>query len=92
VAVTLRGESPLRYFDDAPTVAVTAGGRVVAQMRPDADFEWTVTVPAADIQRGEGVIVIETDRVYLPGTAEGTSDERHLGLRLYECRVDPVSD
>jgi hypothetical protein len=92
VAVTLRGESPLRYFDDAPTVRVTVGGRVVAQMRPDADFEWTVTVPAADIQRGEGVIVIETDRVYLPGAAEGTSDERHLGLRLYECRVDPVSD
>ena len=68
------------------------GGRVVAQMRPDADFEWTVTVPAADILRGEGVIAIETDRVYLPGAAEGTSDERHLGLRLYECRVDPVSD
>src|SRR5262245_37943810 len=92
VAVTLRGESPLRYFDDAPTVGVTVGGRVVAQMRPDADFEWTVTVPAADVQRGEGVIVIETDRVYLPGAAEGTSDERHLGLRLYECRVDPVAD
>ena len=67
-AVTLRGESPLRYFDDAPTVRVTVGGRVVAQMRPVADFEWTVTVPAADIQRGEGVIVIETDRVYLPGS------------------------
>jgi len=92
VTVTLRGESPLRYFDDAPTVRVTAGGRVVAQMRPDADFEWTVTVPAADILRGEGVIAIETDRVYLPGAAEGTSDERHLGLRLYECRVNPVSD
>jgi hypothetical protein len=92
VAVTLRGESPLRYFDSAPTVRVTAGGRVVAQMRPDADFEWTVKVPAADIRRGEGVIVIETDRVYLPGAAEGTSDDRHLGLRLYECRVDPVSD
>lgn len=92
VAIRLRGESPLRYFDDAPTVRVTAGGRVVAQLRPDADFEWTVRVPAADIQRGQGVVAIETDRVYLPGAAEGTSDERHLGLRLYECRVDPVSD
>jgi hypothetical protein len=92
VAVTLRGESPLRYFDDAPLVRVTAGGRVIAQTRPDADFEWMVTVPAADVQRGEGVIAIETDRVYMPGAAEGTSDERHLGLRLYECRIDPVSD
>ena len=92
VAITLRGESPLRYFDAAPTVRVTAGGRTVAQLRPDDDFEWTVTVPAADVQRGEGAIAIETDRVYLPGPAEGTSDERHLGVRLYECRVSPVFD
>jgi hypothetical protein len=92
VAITLRGESPLRYFDLAPTVRVSAGGRTVAQLQPDDDFEWTVTVPAADVQRGEGAIAIETDRVYLPGPAEGTSDERHLGLRLYECRVSPVSD
>jgi len=92
LAVTLRGESPLRYFDSAPTVRVTAGGRVVAQFRPDDDFEWAVTVPAAEVERGEGAIVIETDRVYLPGVAEGTADERHLGLRLYECRVHPASD
>jgi len=44
------------------------------------------------VERGEGAIVIETDRVYLPGVAEGTADERHLGLRLYECRVHPASD
>jgi hypothetical protein len=92
VALTLRGESPLRYFDSAPTVRVTAGGRVIAQLRPDDDFEWSVTVPAADVQRGEGAIAIETDRVYLPAVAEGTADERHLGLRLYECRVHPASD
>jgi hypothetical protein len=92
VAVTLRGESPLRYVDSAPTVRVTAGGRVIAQFQPDDDFEWTVTVPAADVERGDGAIVIETDRVYLPGVAEGTADERHLGLRLYECRVFSASD
>jgi hypothetical protein len=92
VAITLRGESPLRYFDAPPTVRVSAGGRTVAQLQPDDDFEWTVRVPAADVQRAEGAIAIETDRVYLPGPAEGTSDERHLGLRLYECRVSPVSD
>ena len=28
----------------------------------------------------------------LPGIAEGTADQRHLALRLFECRVDPVSD
>jgi hypothetical protein len=92
VEITLRGESPLRYFDAAPTVRVTAGDRVVAQFRPDDDFEWSVTVPTADVERGGGAIVLETDRVYLPGVAEGTGDERHLGLRIYECRVHPVSD
>jgi hypothetical protein len=92
VRLTLRGENPLRYFDEAPTVRVTAGGRTVAELRPAADFEWSVTVPAADLVRGDGALAIETDRAYLPGPAEGTADERHLALRLFEYRVDTVSD
>ena len=61
-------------------VRVTAAGQVVAQFRPDDDFEWTITVPASDVARAAGAIAIETDPVYLPGPAEGTADERHLGL------------
>jgi hypothetical protein len=91
IALTVRGESPLRYFDAPPTVRVTAGGRVIGEFRPDADFEWTVTVPAEDVVRAAGVIAIDTNRVYLPGPAEGTADERRLGLRVYECRVEPLS-
>jgi hypothetical protein len=91
VGVTLRGESPLRYIDAPPTVRVTAAGRVVAQLQPGADFEWRVTVPGADVARAGGAIAIETDRVYLPGPAEGTSDERHLGLRIYDVSVYPAS-
>ena len=91
VGLTVRGESPLRYFDAPPTVRVTAGGRVIGQFQPEADFEWRVVVPSEDVVRGEGAIALETDRVYLPGPAEGTSDERHLGLRVYEFRVDPLS-
>ena len=86
----LRGESPLRYFDAPPTVRVTAGGRPIAEFRPDADFDWTVTIPADDVARAGGAIAIEIDRVYLPGVAEGTADERHLGLRVYDCRVSPA--
>jgi hypothetical protein len=37
-----------------------------------------------------GALVIETDRIYLPGEAEGTSDSRRLGLRLFEIEVNPV--
>ncbi|MSO45850.1 MAG: hypothetical protein EXQ59_03665 [Acidobacteria bacterium] len=90
VKLTIRGESPLRYFDAPPTVRITAGMREIAHFRPDADFTWTVIVPGPDVSRAGGAIAIETDPVYLPGPAEGTSDERHLGLRVYECRVDPV--
>jgi hypothetical protein len=91
VRITLRGESPLRYFDAPPAVRVTAAGRVVAQFRPDADFDWTIIVPASEVARAGGVIAIETDPVYLPGPSEGTTDERHLGLRVYECHVYPAS-
>ncbi|MBI3050293.1 MAG: DUF2723 domain-containing protein [Acidobacteria bacterium] len=91
VRLSVRGESPLRYFDVPPTVRVTAAGRVIAQFQPAADFEWDVTVPAEDVTRTGGAIAIEIDRVYLPGPAEGTADERRLGLRVYECGVYPLS-
>ncbi len=91
VRITLRGESPLRYFDAPTTVKVTAGGSTIAQLKPAADFEWSVAVPADAVARSAGAIAIETDRIYLPGPAEGTSDERHLGLRIFECRVEPVT-
>jgi hypothetical protein len=90
VRIGLRGESPLRYFGAPPTVRITAGGRVIGQFQPNADFEWSTTVQAQDLIQGGGGVAIETDRVYLPGPAEGTADQRHLGLRLYECHVHPV--
>ena len=91
VRVTIRAESPLRYFDAAPTIRVTAAGRVIGQLQPESDFEWSVTVPAEDVSRAAGAIAIETDRVYLPGEAEGSADRRQLGLRIFESRIDPVS-
>ena len=91
VRISLKGESPLRYFKAPPTVRVTAAGNVIAQFRPDDDFDWTVTVPAGEVARAAGMIAIETDPVYLPGPAEGTADERHLGLRVYGLLVHPVT-
>jgi hypothetical protein len=90
VRLTLRGESPVKYFHAVPTVRIAAGGRVVSELHPDRDFRWQVTVPAADVLRSNGLLTVETDRVYLPGPAEGTADRRRLGLRLYEIRVDTV--
>jgi hypothetical protein len=87
VQITLRGESPLRYVDVPPKVRITAAGRTIGEFAPTDDFEWTVTVPAEDVTRAGGAITVETDRVYLPGPAEGTDDARRLGLRIFECRV-----
>jgi hypothetical protein len=91
IRITMHGESPLRYFDAPPRVRVTAADQIVGELIPDADFEWTVTVPADALARSGGAIAIETDRVYLPGPAEGTADERRLGLRLYDFVISPVS-
>jgi dolichyl-phosphate-mannose-protein mannosyltransferase len=91
LVIRMRGESPLKYFSEVPTVRIKAGDRIVGALRPEADFEWAVTVPADAVKNGGGAIVIETDRIYLPGEAEGTSDSRRLGLRFFEIDVNPVS-
>ena len=91
VRLTLRGESPLRYFDAPPVVRVLAGGHTVAEFRPSDDFEWNVTIPTDMVATGGGAITLEQDRVYLPGVSEGTADERRLGLRLFDIRLHPVS-
>jgi hypothetical protein len=91
VDVVLRGESPLRYFDSAPTVRVKTGDRILGELRPAGDFTWRVTVPADAAQQSGGAIAVEVDRVYLPGQAEGTSDVRRLGLRLFETTVAPLT-
>jgi hypothetical protein len=89
VRLHLRGESPLKYFDQPPTVRVTAGERIVAERRPDDDFEWTIAISDVDARASDGRIAVETSPVYLPGRAEGTSDERQLGLRLFDIDVIP---
>ena len=91
ISIRLRGESPLKYLDSAPQVRVSAAGRELAAFQPDRDFTWTVRVPADAVEAAGGAIAIETDRVYLPGPAEGTADERRLGLRLFEIVVNPAS-
>ena len=88
VVLHIRGESPLKYVGAAPTVRVVAGTRTLATYHPAADFTWRVTVPIEALTEAQGVVTIETDRTYLPGAAEGTSDTRKLGLRMFECRAD----
>jgi hypothetical protein len=90
VTLEIRGESPLRYFDRPPAVKITAGDVTLARFQPDTDFEWRVTVPGDAMLNSGGAIAIEIDRVYLPGKVEGTDDDRHLGLRIFDLRVNGV--
>ena len=88
--LTLRGESPRKYFATPPTVRIVAAGRLLGELHPDSNFTWRVDVPADAWAASAGAVAIETTPVYLPGPAEGTSDQRHLGLRLFDVRVTPV--
>ncbi|MEQ1757753.1 MAG: hypothetical protein ABL986_05500 [Vicinamibacterales bacterium] len=88
LTLTLRGESPLRYFDSAPTIRITSQGRVLRELRPTDDFEVVVEVPVDVWRDGEAMVAIESDKVYLPGQAEGTADSRHLGLRVFDAHLD----
>jgi hypothetical protein len=49
VTLTLSGESPLKYFDRAPTVAVTVGTREVARFNPSSDFSQDIVLPAENL-------------------------------------------
>jgi hypothetical protein len=83
VTLTVTGESPLRYFDAAPTVVFTAGGRELARFSPSADFTRDVVLPADALAAAEGRVVIESDKWFVPGERDGTADRRHLALRVY---------
>jgi hypothetical protein len=87
--ITLRVlvESPLRNFDAPPTVRITAGGRVLHESHPVADNVIEVTVPLDLLQSAAGVVVIETDRVFVPAERGGPPDYRHLGLRIFGVNV-----
>ena len=82
VTLAIAGESPLRYFDAAPTVRVAVGGRTLAQFSPAADFTERITIPASLLSQSRQEIVLESDRAFVPG-----GDRRRLALRIYSVTV-----
>jgi hypothetical protein len=84
----LRGESPLKYFGTPPIVRFATGDQVLAEFMPDADFDWSIDIPAGVMPEGGGTVTLSLDRAYLPGPAEGTADKRRLGLRILETRLE----
>jgi hypothetical protein len=92
LVVTLRGESPLRYFDRPPTVKLLSGTRVLHTFTPSADFLERVEVPA-DIPWADGAaeLRLETDETFVPDEREGNGDRRRLGVRMYDVTVTSSS-
>lgn len=87
----LRGESPLRYFDRAPTVTVVVGTRVIHTFSPTVDFTERIELPSDLGWAGESALVrIETDRTFVPDERDGNGDRRRLGLRMYDVAVRPA--
>jgi hypothetical protein len=87
VTLTLTGESPLRYFARAPTVVVTSGGRPIARFNPSSDFTQDILLPAAALAEADGRVVVESDDWFMPAERDGSSDRRHLALRIYSFAV-----
>ncbi len=87
VVLTISGESPLKYFDTAPNVRVTAGGTAVVQFTPSSDFTQRIVLPAAALARSGGIVSLESDQWFSPAD-RGLPDKRHLALRVYAVGVE----
>jgi hypothetical protein len=87
VALTLSGESPLRYYDSAPAVTVSVAGREIARFSPSADFTQQIVLPADALAAADGRVVIASDKFFVPAARDGSPDKRHLALRIYSYAV-----
>ena len=87
VTLSFSGESPLRYYDAAPTVIVSAAGRELARFHPAADFTQSVVLPADALAAADGQVVIASDKFFVPAERGGSADRRHLALKMYSYSV-----
>jgi multisubunit Na+/H+ antiporter MnhC subunit len=87
VVVTLRVESPLRYFNELPIVRMMAGSHVLGETRFDGSFVWRVVVPIDWLQQSGGRVAIESDRTFVPAERGEPADRRALGLRVFGVDV-----
>jgi hypothetical protein len=89
LALTLSGEIEAAARSH---VTIRAAGQVVAERDVGRQFAMTETIPAGLLESAEAEIVIETDQTFVPAESSWrSSDGRRLGLRVFECRLTPVS-
>lgn len=87
LAFTLRGESPLTYFDRPPAVRVLACDQEIGHFSPASDFVQHVVVPAGALEACGGRVTVLTDTTFVPDERTGNGDRRRLGLRIFEASL-----
>jgi hypothetical protein len=92
VRIRLAAESPLKTFDEAPIVKLTAGARELARATPGDAFAIDVIVPADVLRAANGRIVLRSSRTFVPADNVSAGDPRRgdrraLGLRVFEAAV-----
>jgi hypothetical protein len=87
VTLVISAESPLRYFDDSPTLRLSIGDEEISRLSPADDFTWTVTLPGEKLAAADGRVVIESDQSFVPGGPSG-GDRRNLAIRVYRIDVN----
>ena len=77
-------------FSKPSSVIVRVGDKQIAAQSIGDSFTIRAEIPAA-LATGEQTIVIETDQVYIPAERSSrTADRRHLGLKIFNCRIEPA--
>jgi hypothetical protein len=92
IALNLRGETEL--FATTSHVVVRAGDRILAREAVGSTLSLSIGIPADMVSRRETLVTIETDHSHVPAERRWrrrSLDHRRLGVRVYECRVTPVS-
>jgi len=90
ITVTLRGESPLRYFVEPSELVVRVGDVEVGRVRVAADFTEVFRVPAAVLAAAGGRVIVDTNQIMVPADDGVSLDRRELGLRIYDVVIAPV--
>lgn len=90
--ITMRVESPLRYFDRPSTVQIRAGSRTVVSSTVTADHTIAAEIPLQALVESGGLVVVETDQTFVPAERDGAADRRRLGLRVFDVDVRQPGD
>ena len=84
--LTFSGET--ETFRKPSHVVIRAGDRVIDEVEVGERFSVSVGIPAELLEAGETSVTIQTDQTYVPAERRFRSrDRRHLGLKVYECRI-----